>query len=133
MVSRRYCQDRRGEGVSAVNLTNPGKSFGARTLFADVNLHLEAERRYGLVGANGSGKTTLLKILAGDEQPSEGNVGMAKGTRLGVLRQDRFLDDAQTIVHLAMMGDEVVWKALQDHERLLAEAKAEEAAEVEEL
>ena len=37
------------------------KEYGARTLFADVTLQLNAGSRYGLVGANGSGKTTFLQ------------------------------------------------------------------------
>jgi ATPase subunit of ABC transporter with duplicated ATPase domains len=54
------------------------------------------------VGANGSGKTTFLRILAGDEEASAGQVLLAKGARVGVLRQDRFLDDAEIILDLAM-------------------------------
>jgi ATPase subunit of ABC transporter with duplicated ATPase domains len=119
--------------VSAVTLLNLGKSFGARTLFEGVNLQLTAGNRYGLVGANGSGKTTLLKILSGDEPATEGSVGMQKGARLGVLRQDRFLDDAATIVDLAMQGDDVVYRALRDHERLSSEGKAEAAAALEDV
>ena len=48
------------------------KEYGARTLFEGVSLQLNAGSRYGLVGANGSGKTTFLRILAGDEEASEG-------------------------------------------------------------
>lgn len=57
-----------------ITLSNLGKSYGARSLFADVSLKLNPGSRYGLVGANGSGKTTLLNILAGDEPPSRGHV-----------------------------------------------------------
>ncbi|NUO52646.1 MAG: ABC-F family ATP-binding cassette domain-containing protein [Polyangiaceae bacterium] len=112
---------------------NLGKSFGARTLFEGVNLQLTAGNRYGLVGANGSGKTTLLKIFSGDEPATEGSIGMQKGARLGVLRQDRFLDDAATIVDLAMQGDDVVYKALRDHERFSNEGKADAAAALEDV
>ena len=94
------------------------KEYGARTLFADVSLQLNAGRRYGLVGANGSGKTTFLQILAGDEAASEGTVTLAKRARIGVLRQDRFLDDAAIILDLAMRGDAVVWNALTEQRRI---------------
>src|ERR1700722_2232062 len=87
------------------------KSFGGRTLFEDVSLQLSAPARYGLVGANGSGKTTLLRILAGDEPASEGTVSIPARARVGVLRQDRFLDDGQIILDLAMMGDAAAWRA----------------------
>jgi ATPase subunit of ABC transporter with duplicated ATPase domains len=119
--------------VSAITLSNLGKSFGARTLFEGVNLHLEPGNRYGLVGANGSGKTTLLRILSGLKQPTEGTVGMQKGARLGVLRQDRFLDEESAIADLAMQGDDVVYKALVDHDRLSHEGKVEQAAALEDV
>ena len=103
--------------------TNLAKEYGARVLFADVSLQLNAGSRYGLVGANGSGKTTLLKVLAGDEEASAGTVTIAKRARVGVLRQDRFLDDAAIILDLAMRGDAVVWSALEEQRRLTAGAR----------
>jgi ATPase subunit of ABC transporter with duplicated ATPase domains len=86
-----------------------------------VSLQLNGGSRYGLVGANGSGKTTFLRILAGDEEPSAGQVLLAQGARMGVRRQDRFLDDGEIILDLAMRGDEVVSQALAEQRRLAAE------------
>ena len=103
--------------IATINLA---KEYGARVLFADVSLQLNAGSRYGLVGANGSGKTTFLKILAGDEEASAGTVTIAKRARVGVLRQDRFLDDDAIILDLAMRGDAVVWNALEEQRRLTA-------------
>ncbi|RYE91030.1 MAG: ABC-F family ATP-binding cassette domain-containing protein, partial [Myxococcales bacterium] len=100
-----------------IGLQNLGKSFGARTLFEGVTLQLNAGSRYGLVGANGSGKSTLLKIIAGDEPSSEGVVTMSTGARVGVLRQDRFLDDRERIIDVAMQGDHIVWQALSEQAR----------------
>jgi len=100
--------------------TNLAKEYGARVLFADVSLQLNPGSRYGLVGANGSGKTTFLKVLAGDEEASAGTVTIAKRARVGVLRQDRFLDDEAIILDLAMRGDAVVWNALEEQRRLTA-------------
>ena len=94
------------------------KEYGARTLFEGVSLQLNAGARYGLVGANGSGKTTFLRILAGDEEASEGTVTLVKRARVGVLRQDRFLDDGAIILDLAMSGDAVVWNALTEQRRI---------------
>jgi ATPase subunit of ABC transporter with duplicated ATPase domains len=92
--------------------TDLAKTYGARTLFEGVSLQLNPGARYGLVGANGSGKSTFLRILAGDEEASEGTFRMNKGARLGVLRQDRFLSDDAIILDLAMRGDAIVWNAL---------------------
>ena len=79
-----------------ISISKLGKSYGGRALFEDVSLQLNAGARYGLVGANGSGKTTFLSILAGDEPASRGQRHhRRRRARVGVLRQDRFLDDEQ--------------------------------------
>jgi ATPase subunit of ABC transporter with duplicated ATPase domains len=102
-----------------LSLQNLGKRFGARNLFDGVSLQLNRGCRYGLVGANGSGKTTLLRVLVGDEEPSDGAVVVPKGVRLGVLRQDRFLDQQQAIIDVAMQGDDEVWALLQRRDALV--------------
>jgi ATPase subunit of ABC transporter with duplicated ATPase domains len=94
------------------------KEYGARTLFSGVSLQLNAGSRYGLVGANGSGKSTFMRLLAADEEASEGTVTLVKRARVGVLRQDRFLDDDAIILDLAMRGDAVVWNALTEQRRI---------------
>ncbi|MBK8173297.1 MAG: ABC-F family ATP-binding cassette domain-containing protein [Sandaracinaceae bacterium] len=102
-----------------VAVSKLGKSFGGRTLFENVSLQLNEGARYGLVGANGSGKTTFLKILAGDEQQTDGQVIIPARARVGVLRQDRFLDDDKIILEQAMMGELDVWNALQERARII--------------
>src|SRR4029078_5878689 len=77
-----------------------------------------AASREGVVGANGSGKSTLMRILAGDEEASQGTVTLVKRARVGVLRQDRFLDDGEIILDLARRGDAVVWNAVTEQRRL---------------
>ncbi len=97
---------------------NLSKEYSGRILFEAVSLQLNAGSRYGLVGANGSGKTTFMKVLSGDEPASSGSVTIVKRARVGVLRQDRFLDDGETILDLAMKGDAAVWQALSQQEAL---------------
>src|SRR3954463_4575642 len=102
-----------------ISISNLGKSFAGRALFEEVSLQLNAGARYGLVGANGSGKTTFLRILAGDETASAGGFVFGPTARVGVLRQDRFLDDSKIIGDLAMMGEAKVWAALQERARIV--------------
>ncbi|MEA2747700.1 MAG: hypothetical protein QOI41_1843 [Myxococcales bacterium] len=117
-----------------IGLTRLEKSYGGRTLFENVSLQLNAGSRYGLVGANGSGKSTLLKIIAKDETPTGGSVSIPKEARLGVLRQDRFLDDSAIILDLAMMGDTVVWEALCEQNRIVDHgADATNLADIEDV
>ena len=104
-----------------IGITDLAKSYGARSLFEGVSLKLVPGARYGLVGANGSGKSTFLEIVAGDESASDGTVAINKGARVGVLRQDRFLNDDELILDIAMAGDELVSKALAEQRALEAE------------
>ena len=105
-----------------ISVSGLGKSFGERTLFAGASFRLNPGECHGLVGANGSGKTTLLNILAGDVQPSEGSVSIPRRTRLGVLRQDRFIYEDEAILQVALMGNEELWEAMAERDALLARA-----------
>ncbi len=115
-----------------IGVRNIAKSFGARTLFQGVSLELLAGARYGLVGANGAGKTTFLGILAGDEPASDGSVTFPARARVGVLRQDRFLNDAESILDVAMAGDEIVSRAMAE-QRELVDKGVPDAARLAEL
>ncbi len=103
-----------------IAVTGLEKSFGDRTLFRGASFRLNPGERHGLVGGNGSGKTTLLNILAGDVESSAGSVSMPGGVRLGVLRQDQTLHSAEPILGVALMGNEELWDAMAERERVLA-------------
>ena len=94
-----------------ISVSELGKSYGAQTLFGSVSIQFNPGNRYGLVGANGSGKTTLLRILSGEEAPSNGIVSIPK--------KDHFRYEAMPIVHVAMMGNQELWEAMAEKERLL--------------
>ena len=118
-----------------IAVNNLGKAYGARSLFDGVALKLVRGSRYGLVGANGSGKTTFLEIVSGDEPASDGSVVIDKGARVGVLRQDRFMNDEDMILDVAMAGDELVMGAQAEQKALVAKSSAdpEDAARLVEL
>jgi ATP-binding cassette subfamily F protein 3 len=63
-------------------------SFGAFDVFTGINLRLANDGKVGLIGPNGIGKTSLLLILAGLSQPTTGHVSLARGRRIGYLRQE---------------------------------------------
>ncbi|MEM6457372.1 MAG: ABC-F family ATP-binding cassette domain-containing protein, partial [Acidobacteriota bacterium] len=119
------------------SVSNLAKNFGQQTLFNDVSFQLNPGNRYGLVGANGSGKSTLLRVLMGDEPISAGTLSMPKRLKVGVLKQDHFQYEHVPILHVAMMGDEVVWPAMAEKERILSlppeDFDADAYAEVEDV
>ncbi|HJE02495.1 MAG TPA: ATP-binding cassette domain-containing protein, partial [Aliarcobacter thereius] len=101
--------------VQTVNLK---KSFGARVLFADINLKLDSGKRYGLIGANGAGKTTFLKILSGEEEATEGEVQIQNGKKVGVLSQNQFAFEKCTIFDTVLMGNKKLYDAIKEKEEL---------------
>ena len=64
------------------------KAHGARVLFKDVSVRIDAGMRLALVGANGAGKTTLLDIMAGDQPADSGEVTRRKDAIVGMLKQE---------------------------------------------
>ena len=97
--------------------------FGGQTLFESVNLQLNAGNCYGIVGANGSGKSTLLRILCDQESPTSGTVTRVKSARIGVLEQNHFAYENTPIIEVVMAGNEVLWDAIQEKEKLLEQKK----------
>ncbi len=105
-----------------ISVSNLSKSYGDRVLFENASFQLNPGERYGLIGANGSGKSTLLKILAGDIDATEGTLSIPKRLRLGVLRQDQFRYEEESILGVALMGNPELWAAMVEKEELLANA-----------
>jgi ATPase subunit of ABC transporter with duplicated ATPase domains len=101
-----------------ISVSGISKVFGPQPLFERVSLQLDSGKCFGLVGANGSGKSTFLKMLSGEEPATDGIIGRAKNSRLGTLRQDRFLNDEQTVLDVAMQGDVEVYAALKREQEL---------------
>ena len=63
------------------------KSFGKKNILNDISFHVYPGERVGLVGPNGAGKSTIFKILIGKLSVDKGDFSIAKGLRLGHMRQ----------------------------------------------
>src|SRR5437868_290236 len=90
--------------------------FGSKVLFDDVTTTFSPGRRYGLTGPNGAGKSTFMKLLTGEQPPQRGTV--VRPAKLGVLRQDQFAFDEFRVLDTVIMGNQKLWNALQERERL---------------
>lgn len=109
--------------ISAVNVS---LSYGKRVLFDEVNISFTKGNCYGIIGANGVGKSTFLKILSGEIFPSKGQVEIAPGQRLAVLKQNQFEFDNHTVLNTVLMGHKKLWKLIQDREELYAKVDFDE-------
>ena len=96
------------------------KAFAGKKLFENVGTAFPPGRRYGLTGPNGAGKSTFMKILAGDLDPDTGVISRPK--RTSVLKQDQFAYEEKRVLDVVLMGNALLWEAMQEKERLLAKA-----------
>ncbi|WP_027109054.1 ABC-F family ATP-binding cassette domain-containing protein [Lacticigenium naphthae] len=73
------------------------RHFGAEVLFENIFMEVKENTRIALVGRNGAGKSTLLKMIAGEEEPDEGQLSITKEVTIGYLSQDTSLESDKTI------------------------------------
>src|SRR3954449_4753972 len=71
-----------------IRLDNVSKQVGHQILFIEASATLQKGEKIGLVGPNGAGKTTLFRMIAGEEQPDEGQVSVDRGISIGYFSQD---------------------------------------------
>jgi ATPase subunit of ABC transporter with duplicated ATPase domains len=92
--------------------------FGKRVLFDEVNVSFTKGNCYGVIGANGAGKSTFLKILAGEIEPTKGNIEISPGLRMAVLEQNHRKFDDQTILNTVLMGYKKLWDTMQEKDAI---------------
>jgi ATPase subunit of ABC transporter with duplicated ATPase domains len=114
--------------IAANNLS---LQFGKRVLFDEVNLKFIGGNCYGVIGANGAGKSTFLKILAGDIDPTRGNVSIDPGKRMAVLRQNHYEFDQVEVINTVMMGHKKLWDIMQAKDAIYAKPDFSEADGIE--
>ena len=74
------------------------KAHGDKVILDDVTLSFLPGAKIGVVGPNGAGKSTVLKIMAGLEQPSNGDAFLSPGYTVGMLLQEPPLDESKTVL-----------------------------------
>ena len=102
--------------------------YGKRVLFDKINLTLDAGKRYGLIGANGAGKSTFMKILAGEIEPTDGEVQIQPGAKLGVLSQNQYAFEDFTLRDAVLYGNKKLYDAQKEKEKLYMEGDFEDDA-----
>lgn len=74
------------------------KAVGEKLILDDVTMSFLPGAKIGMVGPNGAGKSTILKIMAGLDQPSNGEAKLTPGYTVGILMQEPELDDSKTVL-----------------------------------
>ncbi|MFU0788856.1 MAG: heme ABC exporter ATP-binding protein CcmA [Virgibacillus proomii] len=102
-----------------LTIENITKTYGDKTLFHSISLHIAGRERIGLIGVNGTGKSTLLKIIAGIEPADEGKMEHPKDYQIEYLAQDPDLDSSLTVMEQIYYGDSPTMQVMRAYERAL--------------
>ena len=79
-------------------MTKARKAVGEKVILDDVTMSFFPGAKIGVVGPNGAGKSTILRIMAGMDQPSNGEARIAPGATVGILLQEPPLNDEKTVL-----------------------------------
>ena len=99
------------------------KAHGDKVILGNVTLAFLPGAKIGVVGPNGMGKSTLLRMMAGLEQPSNGEARLLPGFTVGMLGQEPVLDESKTVLGNVEEGVADV-KALLEQYNQIAEKMA---------
>ncbi len=80
------------------------KAVGDKVILDDVTLAFLPGAKIGVLGPNGAGKSTVLKMMAGLDQPSNGDAKLTPGYSVGILMQEPQLDETKTVLENVQEG-----------------------------
>lgn len=113
-----------------LRLEHVSKIYSTGEVLKDVNWEVKPGDRIGLVGVNGAGKSTQLKIIAGEIEPTDGEVIRPSSLHIAYLTQEFEVDPTRTV-------REEFWRAFKEandvHEALSEVHRAMETATPDEL
>ena len=90
--------------MALLTLADAQLAFGHVALLDHADFALETGDRVGLIGRNGAGKSSLLRILAGLEQPDDGEVQRQQGLHAAFVAQEPVLDETATVFDAVKAG-----------------------------
>lgn len=106
--------------MNLLNIEHVSKIFGEKHIFDDVSYGIHEGDKIGIIGINGTGKTTLLKIIAGLEEPDEGQVVKQNGLRITYLPQNpEFPEGATVLSHVTQGKHELDWNTESEAKTIL--------------
>ena len=95
-------------GDVVLELDGVSKQYKDKLLFKDLSFSVPPGSIVGVVGGNGAGKSSLFKLIAGTEQPDEGQIKIGDTVKVGFVEQTRDLDN-----------DKSVWEEVSDGNDML--------------
>lgn len=80
------------------------KAHGDKVILDDVTMAFLPGAKIGMVGPNGAGKSSILRIMAGLDEPSNGEARLTPGYSVGILEQEPKLDEDKTVLENVEQG-----------------------------
>lgn len=80
------------------------KAHGDKVILDDVTMAFYPGAKIGMVGPNGAGKSSILRIMAGLDEPSNGEAKLTPGYSVGILEQEPKLDEDRTVLENVQQG-----------------------------
>ncbi|RZJ36191.1 MAG: ABC transporter ATP-binding protein [Flavobacterium sp.] len=105
--------------MNYLSVENISKSYGERTLFADISFGINKDQKIAFIAKNGTGKTTIMNILTGADEADSGNVTIRKGIRMAFLSQVPNLQEELTIEESIFASDNETLRVIRDYEKAL--------------
>ena len=84
-------------GEFIYTMKNVRKAHGEKVILDNVTMAFYPGAKIGVVGPNGAGKSSILKIMAGIDQPSNGEAYLEPGATVGILLQEPPLNEEKTV------------------------------------
>ena len=100
------------------SMVQVSRTHGQKTVLRDISLGFFFGAKIGVLGLNGAGKSTLLKIMAGVDEPSNGEVVRAPGYTVGLLEQEPELEAGKTVREIVEEGAEEATALLSEFDAL---------------
>ena len=94
--------------MNILNIEHVSKLYGDKWIFDDISCGIQEGEKIGIIGINGTGKTTLLRIIAGAEEPDQGQVVRQNGAKLAYLTQLHEFPEEETVLSYVVSGSAAV-------------------------
>lgn len=91
--------------MNIINIEHIHKVFGEKVIFEDASFGIHEGNKIGIVGINGTGKTSLLRMVAGIEEPDQGQIIRQNGLRIAYLPQNPEFPSQATVLSYALDGN----------------------------
>ncbi|MDN8623867.1 MULTISPECIES: energy-dependent translational throttle protein EttA [Corynebacterium] len=105
-------------GEFIYTMKNVRKAHGEKVILDDVTMAFYPGAKIGVVGPNGAGKSSILKIMAGIDQPSNGEAFLDPGASVGILLQEPPLNEEKTVRGNVEEGLGEIWEVKREYEEI---------------